>query len=117
MKRNLCSLIALCFCSVPLGAWAAGLTAEQSKELTVFGGKAMGANVGVADIKNVITGADLNKLVATGINLNQFLCATVTDIRPLKVESTYEVTCIAYRNGTAKKAYIVDALKGIAFEP
>ncbi|WP_148255309.1 hypothetical protein [Aidingimonas lacisalsi] len=109
-------LAVLCF-SVPLTVLANDLTALQSKELTVFAGKSMGSDAEVSDIKKVMPRKDINELVATGININGFLCASVTDIRAMKVKSVYEVTCIAYRNGTAKKTYMVDALKGIAFEP
>ncbi len=97
---------------------AEDLTPQQSKELTVFAVKNLGASsTTVRDVKDVFPRAKINELVATGINLNGFLCASVADIRPLKVKATYEVTCIAYRNGSARKTYIVDALKGVAFEP
>jgi GTP:adenosylcobinamide-phosphate guanylyltransferase len=96
---------------------ASDLTALQTKELTVFAARAMGANVGVADIKNVSSRKEVEQMVTAGLNINGLLCAEITDIRPLKVRSAYEVTCVAYRNGSAKKAYIVDALKGSAYEP
>lgn len=109
-------LAVLCF-TLPLTVLASDLSDLQAKELTVFAGKSMGSDVEVSDIKKVLPRADINKLVAAGININGFLCASVTGIRAMKVKSVYEVTCIAYRNGTAKKTYMVDALKGIAFEP
>lgn len=102
---------------IPIITSAADLSTVQKKELTVFGMKAMGLNFGVGDVKNVLSTSKIEKIVSTGLNLNSHLCAQITDIRPLKVKSTYEVTCIAYRDGSAKKSYIVDALQGVAFIP
>jgi len=102
---------------IPIIASAADLSTEQKKELTVFGMKAMGLNVGISDIKNVLSVPEIEEMISTGLNLNSHLCAQVTDIRPLKVKSTYEVTCVAYRGGSTKKSYVVDALKGVAFVP
>jgi len=60
----------------------------------------------------------LKETTATIINLNGFLCAKVTDIRPLKVRpDVYEVTCIEYRGGSSTKTYIMDAAKGTAWVP
>ncbi len=103
--------------ALPVIASAADFTTGQKKELTVFGMKAMGLNVGISDVKNILSASEIEQMVATGLNLNGHLCAQITDIRPLKVKSTYEVTCIAYRGGSAKKSYVVDALKGVAFVP
>ena len=96
---------------------AANLSTQNKKELSVFGMRAMGAKVGVTDIKNVLSRSEIEQLVQAGINLNGHLCAQISDIRPLKISGTYEVTCIAYRGGSAKKTYVLEALKGIAFEP
>jgi hypothetical protein len=79
--------------------------------------RAMGMKVGVSDIKKVLSRPEIEQMVQTGLNLNGFLCAQVTDIRPLKISGTYEVTCVAFRGGSAKKSYVVEALKGVAFEP
>jgi hypothetical protein len=79
--------------------------------------KAMGFNVGMDKVKNVLSTPEVHEMVATGLNLNGHLCAELVEIRPLKVQSTYEATCIAYRGGTAKKQYVIDALKGVAFVP
>jgi hypothetical protein len=98
-------------------SYAAELSIQQKKELTVFSGRAMGTQVGVGDVKEVLSRSDIEHLVATGINLNGHLCAQIVDIRPLKVSGAYEVSCIAYRGGSAKKSYVLDALKGVAFEP
>jgi hypothetical protein len=65
----------------------------------------------------VLSQAEIEHMVATGINKNGHLCARIVDIRPLKIKSAYEVSCIAYRGGSAKKSYVLEALKGIAFEP
>ena len=54
--------------------------------------------------------------VATVINLNGFLCAEVTDVRPLSSSNTYEVTCVEYRGGSGKVRYILNALKGVVFK-
>lgn len=97
--------------------YAETLSNDQKKELTLFGMKAMGLNVGMAQVKKVVSTAEVHELVATGLNLNGHLCAELVDVRPLKVRSTYEATCVAYRGGTAKKQYVIDALKGVAFVP
>jgi len=89
----------------------------QKKELTLFGMKAMGLNVDISGVKKVLSTSEVNQMVATGLNLNGHLCAELVAIRPLKVRSTYEATCIAYRGGSAQKSYIIDALKGVAFVP
>jgi hypothetical protein len=115
MKLLTASLLLIGF--FPLMAVAADLTVDQKKELTVFGMKAMGLSVGVADVKNVLSIQEIEQMVATGLNLNSLLCAQITAIRALQVKSTYEVTCIAYRGGTAQKSYVVDSLKGVAFVP
>jgi hypothetical protein len=101
---------------LPAVAVAGDLSPQHKKELSVFGIRAMGLQVGVADITNVLSRAELNELVATGLNLNGHLCAQVVDMSPLKRQNTYEVSCIAYRGGKAKKSYVLEALKGIAFE-
>ncbi len=98
-------------------AQAGTLSNTEKKELTLFGMKAMGLNVGIESIKKVLSIPEVNKMVATGLNLNGHLCAELVAVRPLKVKSTYEATCIAYRGGSSKKAYIIDALKGVAFVP
>ena len=54
--------------------------------------------------------------VATIINFNGFLCAEVTDVRPLASANTYEVTCVEYRGGSGTVRYILNALKGVAFK-
>tara|TARA_A100001391_G_scaffold72416_1_gene46288 strand:+ start:2224 stop:2922 length:699 start_codon:yes stop_codon:yes gene_type:complete len=94
-----------------------GLNQLQSKELVVFSSRAVGAKIGMGAVKNIPSRKELEELVAAGLNLNNLLCAEITALRPLRVKSTYEVTCIAYRNGAAEKSYIVDALHGTAFEP
>lgn len=58
----------------------------------------------------------LKELTALMINLNGHPCATVTDISPMRIKDTYEVTCIANRGGKAKKTYIFNAVKGTASE-
>lgn len=100
-----------------LPAFAAELSATQKKELVVFTGRAMGMKTDVDDVKQTMSVGEIERLVATGLNLNRYLCSQIVEIRPLELTSTYEVTCIAYGGGTVKKAYIVDALKGVAFEP
>jgi hypothetical protein len=87
-------------------SYAAGLSIQQKKELTVFGGRAMGAQVGVGDVKEVMSRSDIEQMVQAGINLNGHLCAQIVDIHPLKVSGAYEVSCIAYRGGSAKKSLI-----------
>ncbi len=96
---------------------AASLSDTQKKELIVFGIKAMGTNANISDVRKVVSTPDIYKMVSVGLLLNGHLCAKLLEIRPLMVKSTYEATCIAYRNGTAKKTYIIDSLKGIAFIP
>jgi hypothetical protein len=95
---------------------AADLTNAQKKELSVFAVRSMGMLAGTREGKQALARPEIEKLIATGINLNGHLCARVVDIRALRVTSAYEVTCVAYRGGTAKKAYLLEALKGIASE-
>ena len=97
--------------------YAETLSDIHKKELTLFGMKAMNLNVDMAQVKKVLTTQEVHKMIKTGLNLNGHLCAELVEIRPLKVESTYEATCVAYRDGTAKKQYIIDALNGVAFVP
>lgn len=59
---------------------------------------------------------DIEEQIATVLNLNGHLCATVTDVRPLRQADTYEVTCIEYRGGTGKVRYILQARTGIAYK-
>jgi hypothetical protein len=60
----------------------------------------------------------LKEQTALILNLNGLLCAEVVDIRPLKVsKDVYEVECIEYRGGKARKTYIMDAAKGTAWKP
>ena len=93
------------------------LTNIQKKELTVFGLRSMGLNVGVAEVKKVLSIDEVEEMITTGLNLNGFLCARLTTIKPLRVKSTYEATCIAYEGGSSKKHYIINALEGVAFIP
>ena len=64
-----------------------------------------------------VSDAETKKMVATGLNLNGHLCAELTSIKPLKIKSTYEASCVAYRGGNAQKSYVIDAKKGVAFVP
>lgn len=114
-KKTFGSIIFLLALSIDASAYE--LSTVQMKELTTFSGRAMGFKVTAEDIKNVPSRKNLEELIATGINLNKLLCAKVTDIYPLKVQGTYEVTCVAYRNGSAKKSYVLDTNRGTAFEP
>lgn len=110
-------LAVLLFCLIPATLLAAELSDYQKKELMLFGMKAMGLNVGISDVKKVLTMPEIEQMIAAGINLNGLLCAKITEIRPLKVQGAYEVTCIAYRGGTATKTYVIDSTKGTAFLP
>ena len=58
-------------------AYGVELTSIQKKELMLFGMKAMGLKVGIEDIKKEQSMADIEKLVATGLNLNRHLCAQI----------------------------------------
>lgn len=60
--------------------------------------------------------SDLMEMTALIINANGYLCASVTDIRPLAVSNQYEVTCIEYRGGSGAVRYIMNAVKGTAFK-
>lgn len=64
-----------------------------------------------------ISKAALNEQIATVLNLNGLLCASVVGVRPLAVgANTYEVTCIEYRGGAGQVRYVMDAAKGTAFK-
>ena len=61
--------------------------------------------------------AESAEAIAAVINLNDHLCARVTNVAPLQVSgSVYEVTCIEYRGGTGTVKYIVNADTGVAFK-
>jgi hypothetical protein len=93
------------------------LTKDQQRELNVFGIRAgLGLHIGPNDIKNVQTGRDLEQMIALGLNGSGHLCANVVHVSALKMAGKYEVTCVAYRGGSGQKTYIVDALKGLAYE-
>ena len=122
VSKGVCSMkiakiLTLVVFLVPVLVQAGSLSDTQKKELTLFGMKAMGLNVGIEQVKKVLPTPEVNKMVATGLNSNGHLCAELISILPLKVTSTYEATCIAYRGGSSKKSYIIDALKGVAFVP
>jgi len=95
---------------------AADLSTQTKKELFVFGARAMGLKTGVSDVKKVSSREDIDAIVKNGLNMNGHLCAEITNIRALKSAGTYEVTCVAYSGGSARKSYVLEALKGIAFE-
>jgi len=110
-------MLLISFAVLTSSVYAASLSDIQKKELTLFGMKAMGMNVSISFVKKVLSTPEVNEMVSTGLVMNGHLCAEVVSIHPLKVKSTYEATCVAYRGGSAKKSYIIDALKGIAFVP
>ena len=62
------------------------------------------------------TQSDSNEQVATILNLNGLLCARVVEMRLLPLGKMYEVTCIAYRGGSATKSYVLNMEDGSAFE-
>ncbi|PPI78395.1 hypothetical protein DXI23_04650 [Marinobacter flavimaris] len=117
MKKSfvLCLLYGFLFSATSLHAET--LSDIHKKELTLFGMKTIGLNVGMAQVKKVLSTPKVHEMVKTGLNLNGHLCAELVDIRPLKTQGAYEATCVAYRGGTARKQYIIDALKGVAFFP
>ncbi len=59
---------------------------------------------------------ELLEKIATVINLNGHLCASVTDVRPLELKDVYEVTCVEYRGGSGEVRYIMNARQGSAFK-
>ncbi len=95
----------------------AQLSFKQEKELMVFGMRAgLRINVTTKDVKNRVSPAELNQMIALGLNGNDLLCANVVGVHALRMNGKYEVECIAYRGGSGTKTYVVDALNGIAFE-
>ncbi|WP_143154582.1 hypothetical protein [Devosia limi] len=58
---------------------------------------------------------ELKEMTAFIINSNGHLCADVTDIRPLRLDGQFEVTCIEYRGGSGTVRYIMNAKNGTAF--
>jgi hypothetical protein len=62
------------------------------------------------------TDAELKEMTATILNLGGHLCARVVEIRPLKLDGQFEVTCIEYRGGSGQVRYILDARAGTAFK-
>lgn len=79
--------------------------------------KSMGIEAGIEQVKKVLSTPEINEMVTTGLNMNGQLCANLIVVKPLKVKSTYEATCVAYRGGSAKKSYVIDALNGTSFIP
>ena len=59
---------------------------------------------------------DLNEITATMINLKGLLCAKVMEMRPLKLENTYEVTCIEYRGGSGMVRYIFNPRENTVYK-
>lgn len=62
------------------------------------------------------TDAELKEMTATLLNLGGHLCARVVDIRGLRIENQFEVTCIQYRGGSGQVRYIFNARTGKAFK-
>jgi len=62
-----------------------------------------------------MTDAEIKEVAATILNLNGHLCAQVVEIRPLRIQDQYEVTCIQYRGGSGRVRYILNARAGTAF--
>jgi hypothetical protein len=65
---------------------------------------------GGLDSANAATPEELKNSIATMINLNGLLCASVTDVKPLELNNHYQVTCIEYGGGSGQVRYIFDAL-------
>lgn len=57
----------------------------------------------------------LEEFIATMLNLNGFLCASVVETRPLQVADQLEVTCVEYRGGSGRVRYILNRKTGVAF--
>ena len=95
---------------------AFALSNMNKKELMVFGMKSMGMNISVDKVKNIPSEKKIFEVVATGINVNGYLCAQITKVSPLKVAGGYEVICIANRGGTSTKSYTVNSNNGKAHE-
>jgi hypothetical protein len=62
------------------------------------------------------TDAELKETMATFLNLDGHLCARALEIRALKIENQYEVTCIEYRGGSGTVRYIFNAKTGKGFK-
>ena len=103
MNRLLTTLFFAVLLTAITTSYAADLSIQNKKELSVFGMRAMGMKVDVSDIKKLLSRSEIDQVVQAGLNMNGYLCAQITDIRPLKIAGTYEISCIAYRGGSAKK--------------
>ncbi len=53
-----------------------------------------------------LTKEELRQMTAFMINMKGYLCAEIIELRPLRLENTYEVDCIEYRGGKGVKTYI-----------
>lgn len=116
-ERKLLKGITDPFLYLPISlASGSDISVQQSKELAVFFGRAMGKQVEISDIKDVPDQTGIKEMVKGGLNLNSLLCAEIVRILPLELSGKYEVTCVAYGGGNAQKTYIVDSLSGRAFE-
>lgn len=92
----------------------AKLTADQRKQLAVFGMRAMGMAVDTNSFTKIPNAKETLEMVGTGLNLNGHLCAQIVTITPLKVAGGFEVTCIANRGGSARKSYVLESAAGKA---
>jgi hypothetical protein len=59
---------------------------------------------------------ETGELIATMLNLNGLLCASVVDFRKLEIANQVEVTSIEYRGGSGTVRYILDLSTGKAFK-
>ena len=67
----------------------------------VFGGMA-----------NAMTQHEIKEMSATIINVNGYLCASVTSISPTSSPDVYRVRCVEYRDGSGSASYTMNARTG-----
>lgn len=56
-----------------------------------------------------LSDAELKEMSATIINLNGYLCARVTSIKPTVCADVWRISCIEYRNGSGLATYMMNA--------
>jgi len=115
MRILTCLVFLVCFIAVN-SCGEEELTTIQQKELTLFGMRAMGADVAIDDIKEIPTESGIKTLVATGLNLNGYLCAYLDSISPQKTAGIYHIRCSKNISATEWGHYVINVIDGTAYE-
>jgi len=99
-----------------INTYEGNLSLQAKKELTLFGMKSIGLNVGIGDVKRVLSTSEVFEMVKAGLNAKGLLCADIVGVVSVE-EGAYGVSCVAYRSGGSKTEYMVWAYTGDAYIP